>query len=57
MNRTFSYLLVTVALATYSTFAAAGTIPTPSIPEPDTIALLATGIGAIALVSRWRGHK
>lgn len=47
-------LTVVTAVLSLTTFAGTVVTPPAAVPEPATLALLATGMGAIALVRRFR---
>lgn len=62
MNRGLIYVLASAAFAAYAKLAVADgggpiIVPSASVPEPDTISLLAVGAGVIALVARRRRRK
>jgi predicted enzyme related to lactoylglutathione lyase len=49
-----SMLAAAIAVASVSAFAGAVVTPPSHVPEPATLALLATGMGAVALVRKLR---
>lgn len=55
MNKLLRFaIMLSAAAFVVSLPAFAGTVPPPHVPEPVTLTLLATGIGAVALVRKLR---
>lgn len=54
MNKTFAFVVTLIAVLAVSSLPAFAGVEVTKAPEPSTLLLVATGVGAIAMVRNFR---